>query len=132
MEFYKLIHIYAGADSAKALGYYATRDDVQKAKEYYLQKPGFSDFPGGFLVIPRESPWVQRDLPFFETIIYYHTKDFDTEYSSHLGYFPDELHARQAADRFLAQNPGEVPNMEQEIIVNRCTLNERLWPEGFD
>lgn len=130
MEFFHLLHIYEGS-AAKDLGYFSSLPNIQKAKERLNEKPGFSNYQDGYIVIRRSSPCACEGAPFFEAIVYYHSIDFSTEYSSSLGYYGTEQEAQCAIADFEAANTSNVPDMIRELIVNKCDLNKLLWAEGF-
>lgn len=74
-----------------------------------------------------------KNSEFFEAQVYFHTDDYDYEYSIELGLFADKAAADEAMSTYVQENTAlfNVPDLVVEKIVNRCIIDKREWLEGF-
>ena len=130
MVFFQLLHI-SNTSSPKEIGYFSSLSHIQNAKNILNEKPGFSTNRDGYIVIKRSSPSVLLEKPFFFFFFYYHSEDYSVEYSTTLGFFEKEEYAKIALEDYRALNSSDIPDMVCELVLNRWTLNEVMWAEGF-
>lgn len=130
MVFFQLLHI-TNTSSPKEIGYFSSISYIQNTKNILNEKPGFSTNRDGYIVIKRSSPNVFIERPFFEALLYYHSEDYSVEYSTSLGFFDNKKYAQIAIEDYRELNPSDIPDMICEFIVNRCSLNEVTWADGF-
>ena len=115
------------------LGLYASYDSAQQAIQHYITQPGFRDCPEAFSIRQREIKGFVKNSEFFEAQVYFHTDDYDYEYSIELGLFADKAAADEAMSTYVQENTAlfNVPDLVVEKIVNRCIIDKREWLEGF-
>lgn len=117
----------------KDLGIYVSYEDVQEAIRYYNTQPGFRDMPTGYC-IRRRSVIGECDVQVvFEAMAYFHSSDYEEEYSRELGLFAEEAEARHSMDTFRQDNAELLASgeFENELLVNRRVIGRREWAEGF-
>ena len=116
-----------------ALGLYSSFSSTQQAIQYYITQPGFRDQPEAFSVRQREVNGIVEHQEIFETMVYFHTEDYEYEYSVEIGLFGDEAIAHEALSLYVRENMHlfNIPDLVAERIVNRCILDKREWSEGF-
>ena len=115
------------------LGFYSSVDNVQKAVQYYISKPGFCDNTKAFSVRQLEVKGAFEGPGIFEVIVYFHTDDYEYEYTVELGLFGNEALAYEALTIFVHENRHlfDIEDLIVEKIVNYCILDQREWAEGF-
>lgn len=120
--------------SPRLLGFFESKNDIEKLIELYKIKPGFCDAPNGFTVRRREIEGNIDNNTFFEAIVYAHTYGYENyEYTVELGLFACKSAANNALTIFRNDNECFFRNttMEIEEIVNICQINRRYCEEGF-
>lgn len=138
MIVYELVHCFHRVNghmvlNPLALGLYSSINSVQQAIQYYISKPGFHDNPEAFSVRQRNVQGLVEGLEIFETIVYFHTNDYEYEYTVELGLFGKEALAHDALSTFVQENIPlfNVQDLVVEKIINCCILDRREWSEGF-
>lgn len=116
----------------KALGFYSSLDSARAAIDSYKAKPGFKDFPDGFVVRQRPVVGTFTDI-IFEALVYFHSVDFEEEFSVELGLFAQLQDAENAVASFRKDNEDlfHQNTLCTEAIVNTCRIDARQWDEGF-
>ena len=116
-----------------SLGLYSSFDSIQLAKKHYISQPGFCDSPEAFSMRRRDVKGVVEHSEIFETLLYFHTKDYAYEYCIELGLYGNKRMAHEALSIFVKDNEHlfYVQDLIAEKIINRHILDKRDWEEGY-
>ena len=138
MIVYELTHLFHRINGSIvlepiSLGLFSSLDRIKEAMQYYFSKPGFCDNPEGFSIRQREVNGTIANFEIFEAIAYFHTDDYEYEYSSELGLWGKEALSTEAMDLFVQNNRHlfNIQDLIAEKIVNRRILDKNEWAEGF-
>ncbi len=139
MIVYELSHIFFRNEgsliaSPKSLGIFDSKESMEKAIQYFKLQPGFCDNPEAFSVQRRPVVGNVKDMTVFEAMVYYHTEDYECEFSVELGLFGDKNAAEDAVSTYCEDNVPLV-NLQDlivERIVNECVIGQKTCFEGFD
>lgn len=139
MVVFELLHTYyiykeKPYYSLRSLGFFDTKEALDAAVLYYLDKPGYVDAPDAFIIRTREILGYVGGNIFFESLVYAHTEDCeDYEYTIELGLYSREEDAKLALQNFQSNNKSFYNNtmFEIEEIVNKLILNKKYCEHGF-
>lgn len=138
MIVYELMHLFHYENDLLfvapiSLGFYSSLASAQDAISYYLTLPGFAQNPHSFLTKQRTVATSLCVTELYEALIYYHTKDYEGEYSVELGLYTDESTAQEAILLYNQNNKQFIcpAQLYKEEIINKCILDKKEWSEGF-
>lgn len=120
--------------SVSDLGLYSTIEQAENAIQYYVTQPGFKDNQDAFSVRERPVTGECNDGIVYEAMVYFHSEDYEFEYTAELGLYGDEEAANEKMKKHCADNQ-RIINAKDVIVeklVNECILDQRTWAEGFD
>ena len=139
MVLYELAHIFYRyhselIHSPKDLGLYSTLENAKRAICYYNELPGFCDNRDAFSIRERYVLGEIRDCCVFEAIVYLHSADYSFESEIELGLYAEESAAQTKLQKYCSDNDSLIhaTDLVFEGIVNRCLIDRKQWPEGFD
>lgn len=139
MILYELNHVFFRNEGAiwgdsRNLGIYSSVEQVENAIRYYSTQPGFKDNQDAFSV--RERPVIGEcsDGIVYEAMVYFHSEDYEFEYTAELGLWGDEKTAAAKVEKYCADNSRllNAKDIIAEKLANKCRIDQRTWFEGFD
>lgn len=118
----------------KNLGYFSTIDKVNCAIEHFMQLPGFSDSPNGF-IITEVNVSQKCNQYVYELVQSIHDIDFFYHYENIIGVYTSRRKAIEAQKRFRVLNRNTFQNctLVKELYLNSICVDEMsvFWGEGF-
>lgn len=140
---YKLVHkrfIELSADThekvycTKLLGFFSSPQKCKDIIDYYLQKPGFKDFPNDF---QKEAVYADTDEfnnsigEFKDSVFYLAHEYFDGEYDnvSDLGYYSTYENARKSLSKY--HEKPEFKNYPDGFCIDEYKIDKPEWTDGF-
>lgn len=117
------------------LGFYSTREEVEKAIAQYRKLPGFSNYKDGYLIHPyhMDGSVAEPLMKVYLSAIHIQDEQLCLDEIVKLGVFTTEEQMRAETDLFYTFNPKATKNGDVMFKdISRCyVLNKMLCDEGF-
>ena len=129
MQIYEVVHLLNEHDP-KSIGFFSSILTANSAINMLSGKPGFCEDKNGFIIIPFFIVASNTD-DINEFSVYDHSKDYSFEFNERIGFFTNETDAKAAASIYKKINTNKPRDLEMELIVSKCLLDNVSWIDGF-
>ena len=140
---YKLQHKrYIETDSATQekvfssllLGFFSSKSKCKNMIQYYLQKPGFNEYPNDFVFEPvyADADDYNDSVGEFDVFVFYLSHEYyNGKYDiiSDLGYYSTRKSAEDSLSRYIIEN--ENKNHPDGFCIDEYKIDNPEWLEGF-
>lgn len=118
----------------KILGFFETEEKCEEMIRFYIQQPGFKDYPNGFSIEKCEADLNDYNdvIGDYNQYVYYllhEWYDGEFEYWTELGCYSNIKNAEQA-ERYY-RNDLDFKEHPEGFRIEKYLINEMEWPEGF-
>lgn len=118
----------------KMLGFFSSSIKCKEAIEFYLQQPGFRDYPERFFVeeiVADVNDFNDTSGEFFAYVYYLTHEWYDGEYDhvSCLGYYSTLQRAEEAEKKYRLDP--ELIEYQDGFEIDEYEIDEMEWKEGF-
>ena len=118
----------------KVLGFFSSEEHCKNMIMYYLQQPGFKDFPNGFVIEQigaNIDVFSDSDDAFDSSVFYLSHEYYDGEfdYISNLGYYSSYSLAQKKQSEY--QLEPEYANCLDGFCIDEYEIDKAEWTEGF-
>ena len=120
--------------NTKLLGFFSTKEKCKELIPFYLEQPGFKDFPNDFSIKKIEADindFNETGGEFGTTVFQLTHEWYDGEYDyvSHLGVYSTKKLAKKSLASYKLEP--EFLGHPDGFCIDECLIDECEWKEGF-
>ena len=119
---------------SKLLGFFSSINKCEEAITFYLEQPGFEEYPDDFVI--KE---VEANIDDFNDIVgefngkvfflSHEWYDGEYDYISYLGYYSDYGTAKKMKEKYSVET--EYLRYPEGFVIDKYVIDKRQWEEGF-
>lgn len=116
------------------LGYFSSEEKCLELIPFYLELPGFKDYPNAFIIeeVEADVDYFNDEIGNFEGYVYELSHEYyDGEYDnvSFLGFYSTLQNAERAERKFRLDE--DFVNYPEGFCISKYEIDKKEWTEGF-